>query len=63
MQVIYATRAMLNAGLMEEKEEKEITLEDSNDNPLPITNENIQPAGTLAYVDDSFNPLAAEDEA
>ena len=36
MQVIYATRAMLDAGLMEEKEEKEITREDSNDNPLQL---------------------------
>lgn len=61
MQVLHATRVMLNADLMEKKE---ITShENDNTNLIPYINMHAKFAGVLDYVDTSFNPLVAKDEA
>ena len=63
MQVIHATKAMLNAGSMEDCEEdyRPPTLKPSN--PSSNANSSILPAGFKAYVNVTFNPSVLVNEA
>lgn len=64
LQVVYATRAMLNVGLMEKSEEdSRASTVTHPKNKLPCKNLSLQPAGFLAYVDAAFNPAVARNEA
>lgn len=61
LQVLFATKAMLNAG--EEEASEEDRMNSISPNKIPNTSSSMQPAGTLAYVDAAFNPMVAEGEA
>ena len=63
MQVIYATNAMLNAELMEEKAAAHINPANNNISPFHVQNIQFQNAGLLAYSDAAYNPEIAKEEA
>lgn len=63
MQVIYATNAMLNAELMEEKAAAHINPAYNNISPFHVQNIQFQNAGLLAYSDAAYNPEIAKEEA
>lgn len=63
MQVIYATKAMLNAGTLEDDKE-DLRLSDKALTSAPgCMDLNFQYAGCLAYVDAAYNPTANQDKA
>lgn len=63
MQVIYATKAMLNAGLIEEKEEAKTNSVNKNAAPFQDPNMHSQFAGLVAYSDAAYSPEIAKEEA
>ena len=63
MQVIYATKSMLNAGALEDElEDKRIANMEANSNDID-KKLNFHHACFIAYIDATYNPIVSQDKA